>query len=570
MRDANLTPTGRELKDPAATLVECVDPEGLKHTVIAFDEPYRGHPALTTGVELILSFMAYPMVTGLVECSFADVARARFAYPTGTVWTVKELTRSFEQVGQTIGARAALELCYLAGMVLHEAGETGPLQGCFSHGNLNPWRIGMKADGQLQVFGYGLAQVEMDLFLKGQSPHIDLDSVRYAPPERLEQQPEQPSSDFYSLALVAFEMMTGKPLYDETDSQRMVESVKLAEGVSRITGAKLPRPIQDVFGSALVYDPDRRLQGQEFVEAVGNLLDDARIEGRTLAEVMQRLANQSEGRSKRKLVKASGTAAFTPESLAALAADAEEEDQEDDSKAPRWASLRSGEATTGRARRARQQPAPAEPAPRRTRNAPEPAAKPAPAEPAAPAPPPTPPAPRTSPVTSPVDEGRRRRRTAEAPAEPTPPPVSPTPPPPPPGLGPTVAPEDDGEDGGVRRRRRRRTMSTEVDEAAEAAPVEPEAPRRRRRRIDPDGPNATDAAQDDDDEAHDDAEPAAEGEVPRRRRRRRPPEGEEDTPEAPEAPEAQDEQPDEADEEDPTATIEAPRRRRRRRGPDDA
>ncbi|MEZ4319887.1 MAG: hypothetical protein R3F61_20420, partial [Myxococcota bacterium] len=215
MGDADLTPTGRELRDPAANLVECVDSKGLKHTVVAFDEGYRGHTALTTGVELILSFMEYPMVTGLVECIDADMAQARFAYPTGTIWTLKEVMRGFDQVGQAVGARAALEICYLGGMILHEAGETGPLQGCFSHGNLTPWRIGLKGDGQLQIFGYGLAQVEMYEFIKGGAEHIDNDSIRYAPPERLEGQPEGPSADTYSLTVIAYELITGRPLFDQ-------------------------------------------------------------------------------------------------------------------------------------------------------------------------------------------------------------------------------------------------------------------------------------------------------------------------------------------------------------------
>lgn len=113
MRDANLTPTGREFVAPAATLVECVDPDGLKHTVIAYADTWRGHPVLSTSVDLIKSFMAYPMVTGLVECSAIDTAKARFSYPTGTIWTLKEVVRGFDSVGQTVGTRAALELMYL-------------------------------------------------------------------------------------------------------------------------------------------------------------------------------------------------------------------------------------------------------------------------------------------------------------------------------------------------------------------------------------------------------------------------------------------------------------------------
>lgn len=353
MRDADLEPTGRELKDPAATLIECVDSEGLKHTVISFDEVYRGQPCLTTGVDLIMSFMAYPMVTGLVECNAADTRRARFAYPTGTIWTMKEVLRGFDQVNQAVGTRAALELLYLGGMILHEAGETGPLQGCFSHGNLNPWRIGLKADGQLQVFGYGLAQVEMQYFLHGSGEHVGHDSIRYAPPERLEGQPEQPSSDTYALAAIAYEVITGKPLYDHKDPQKLWDSVKLAEGVQAVRAHKgLSTGLRSMLVDALIYDPDKRLTGMALVDLVGNLLDDPKLEGKTLLEVMERMLNTG-ARSSRKLVKAA-TSAFSMEALKAMAA---QEDDEDDvelepNRESRWGSV-TREGTTGRGGRAK-------------------------------------------------------------------------------------------------------------------------------------------------------------------------------------------------------------------------
>lgn len=358
MRDADLEPTGRELADPAATLVECVDSEGLKHTVISFNEEYRGHSTLTTDVDLIMSFMAYPMVTGLVECSAADTKRARFAYPTGTIWTVKEVLRGFDQVNQQIGVRAAIELLYLGGMIVHEAGETGPLQGCFSHGNLNPWRIGLKADGQVQIFGYGLAQVEMYEFVKGDGEHVGHDSIRYAPPERLEGQPEQPSSDTYALAVMAYELITGKPLYDQKEPQKMWDAVKLAEGIQTVRNdKKVPKTIRSLLVDALTYDPDKRLHGMELVDRVGGLLDDPKLEGRTLLQVMERMLNTGT-RSSRKLVKAA-TSAFSMDALKKLAEEEgddvdlpEAEAEEEGGEESRWGAV-TREGTTGRGGRRR-------------------------------------------------------------------------------------------------------------------------------------------------------------------------------------------------------------------------
>ena len=129
-----LEPTGRELKDPAARVLEAVDGDGRHYTVIAFDAGHVGHNALTLNVRLVQSFMEYPMVTGLVELGKSDPEQGWFAYPTGSVWTLFDVLRAYGDYGQVVGMRGALELAWLVGQILVEAGDTGPMQGCFSHG----------------------------------------------------------------------------------------------------------------------------------------------------------------------------------------------------------------------------------------------------------------------------------------------------------------------------------------------------------------------------------------------------------------------------------------------------
>ncbi|MEZ4316727.1 MAG: hypothetical protein R3F61_04470, partial [Myxococcota bacterium] len=206
--------------------------------------------------------------------------------------------------------------------------------------------------------------------------HIDNDSIRYAPPERLEGQPEGPSADTYSLTVIAYELITGRPLFDQKDGKAMWESVKMAEGVQRVLDTKsLPKKVRDVLANALIYDPDARLSGEAFVETIGGLLDDASIEGRTLSDVMMRMG-QTARKSSRKLVnvKATATAAFTPADLKAMA-EAESDDDDDDldeaeaeteaegsgSGQQRWGAV-TRERTTGRGRRK-----PGEKAPQRER-----------------------------------------------------------------------------------------------------------------------------------------------------------------------------------------------------------
>ncbi len=224
-----LQPTGRQFREPAANLVELTDPENLKHTAIVFDEAYRGLPELGLDIELILSFLEHPMVVGLVELSHHDLAQGVFAYPTGPAWTLRELLRIHSDLSKVVGLRAGLELAWLGGQILTEAAETGPQQGCFSHGSLSPWRIALRPDGQVQIFGYGLPHAELAARRRDPSLILDADSIRYAPPERLGGQPEELSSDTYALVLLAYEAATGRALFEGHDTRALEARITSGE-----------------------------------------------------------------------------------------------------------------------------------------------------------------------------------------------------------------------------------------------------------------------------------------------------------------------------------------------------
>lgn len=311
-----LRPTGRQLREPAATLVELEDEAGLRHTAIVFDEAWRGHTALTHDVELVRSFLEYPMVVGLVELARADLERAVFAYPTGAVWTIRELLRIHQDLARPMGLRAALELAWLAGQVLTEAAENGGPQGCFSHSGLTPWRLALRTDGQLQVIGHGLPQVDVLARRADPARVIDPDSVRYAPPERLSGIAEDLSADTCALTLVAYEVATGRPLYPGHDLAAVEAMAALSEGAALLSrSSDLPRPVAQVFARALVFDPDARLSGRAWVDEIGELLD-RRPEGDALETIADRLRGMGRDGPRRgaKLL-ATDTSTFTPAQL---------------------------------------------------------------------------------------------------------------------------------------------------------------------------------------------------------------------------------------------------------------
>ncbi|MCB9689659.1 MAG: hypothetical protein H6738_16175 [Alphaproteobacteria bacterium] len=319
-----LTPTGRQFREPTGVQHELIDAEGVRHTAIVFDPPWHGHPVLTRGVELVRSFLEYPMVVGMVELSHADPQRGVFVYPTGTVWTLKELLRIHADLGHAIGPRAALELCWLAGQVLLEGAENGGMQGCFSHGGLTPWRIALRSDGNLQVLGFGLPQVDV-LAERAKLGVAEADSVRYAPPERLTGIAEDVSADTLALTLIAYEVLTGRPLYDGSDPEELRRAVSMSDGVTTLSRPNpLPRDIAQVFARALVFDPDARLGGEAWLQEIEHLLEQHQ-DGESLDVVVDRVRGaHREGALRGTKLRQAKTESFTPNQLRDALAEADE------------------------------------------------------------------------------------------------------------------------------------------------------------------------------------------------------------------------------------------------------
>ena len=292
---------------PASDLVEVEDAEGLKLTAIVFHAQWRQHPAITDALGVIEGFLESPMVTGLVELSDRDAKEGSFLYPTGAVWSVAELIRMLSDRGERGGIRAGLELMYTAGQILVEGAEAGEPQGVYSHGGLTPRRIMVKADGQVMVIGYGLPQVEILQFHATPNQLPREDSFRYCPPERIEARPEDLSSDLFGLCLIAFELMTGKPVYDGLVKDIRQQAAR-GEGSRRLFRFRevLPEAVRDVLTKVLRPDQDARyIGGDSFLEDIHTLLSDRNVSGPSLLNLMSEL--QSEHRRVGESVQAGST-----------------------------------------------------------------------------------------------------------------------------------------------------------------------------------------------------------------------------------------------------------------------
>ncbi|MEZ4318030.1 MAG: hypothetical protein R3F61_11020 [Myxococcota bacterium] len=373
--------TGRLLPGPGASLVEVVSDTDLKHMAVVFDAAYRDHSCLNGDLEVRMGFMEQPEVTGLSRMVAHAPEAGAFLYPTGTVWSVAELVRELAGMGEVGGVKAALELCYLAGEILVEGADKAVHSGLEGHGNLDPWRLMLKADGQITIIGYGLPRPEIEVFLEDDNRLPSEDGLRYCAPETLAEEPTADiSSDLFSLALVALELMVGRPVYDGLVADVRQQAAR-GEAVRRLYQwrDKIPDPVREVIGKALKPDPDIRYRdGLDFVYSVHDVLGGIDAgDGPSLREVVTRVrARQKRG----KAVVGGNTGALTRAELAELAADIDEEgvstrlpeprrprpdeSEDDDAEKPRWRRASRGNNTVE----------PEAPAPRSRRGAAPPAA----------------------------------------------------------------------------------------------------------------------------------------------------------------------------------------------------
>jgi len=322
-----MEPTGRTVTAPAAEVVEVVSSKGLKHLAYVHADTFVGHPAVSS--ELQIGWMEDPDVSGLARLVHHDPDTATFVYATGTCFTLAEVVRVFADEGEGAGVKAGLELCYLVGEALADASESGGAQGVLSHGNINPWTVVLRPDGQPVVVGYGLPQVEILAWLDDARQVPREDSFRYAPPERLDGEEEDIASDLFALALVGLELIMGRPVYDGLlDDIR--QQASRGEGMRRLYQwrDKLPANVREVLGRALKPDPDTRFRsGLDFVYAVHDLLGSIDVEGPSLVEVMGRVrAVTKRGRAP---IEGGKTGTLSKAELAELAADLVDYDERD-------------------------------------------------------------------------------------------------------------------------------------------------------------------------------------------------------------------------------------------------
>ncbi|HEV2010932.1 MAG TPA: protein kinase [Candidatus Limnocylindria bacterium] len=184
------------------------------HIVTVFDEGQDGNDA----------FIVMEEVRGR---SLRDIVAARGALPVAEVATL------VRQIG------SALDATHRAGLV---------------HLDVKPANVIVDDAGNAKLTDFGIARAARD------SEERELvGTARYIAPERIEGRPVTPRSDVYGLALVAYELLTGRPAFPGVEDEDLLRD-RLDRGAPHIRSIdpRLSETADTVVARGLARDPEHR------------------------------------------------------------------------------------------------------------------------------------------------------------------------------------------------------------------------------------------------------------------------------------------------------------------------
>jgi len=135
------------------------------------------------------------------------------------------------------------------------------------HRDMKPSNVMLTAAGQVKVMDFGIARMAKDAMTRYSMTNTVVGTPPYMAPEQ-EQGVVRKESDVYSLAICAYEMLTGKLPFIGIAAGMLMNKINMSYIPPSRAIAGLPEPLDAVFLRAFQADPDRRYRTpQEFVAA---------------------------------------------------------------------------------------------------------------------------------------------------------------------------------------------------------------------------------------------------------------------------------------------------------------
>ncbi|MBE9508605.1 MAG: serine/threonine protein kinase [Chloroflexi bacterium] len=184
--------------------------------------------------------------------------------------SLRQILRAYQEQGRTFSRQDVAHLLEPVADVLDHIHSKGIV-----HLDIKPENILIFQDGQAVLADFGSAcQI-------GSTTHQGTPKY-FSPEQAAGDRPVGPQSDLYSLAVVAYEMLTGQlPFGGERDIVLVRQHLEEAPRPLRQASPHLPRDLEKIVGDALSKDPRQRpASARAFVEQIGTGADKPAAGGR--------------------------------------------------------------------------------------------------------------------------------------------------------------------------------------------------------------------------------------------------------------------------------------------------
>lgn len=243
----------RELgRGPMATVYRVVDDEsGLPAALKLFDARFRHEPRFAIRFRQHLKAVVGLNHDHLVNIRDYGLAGDHF-YIVAELVDGQNLATLMAERG-ALSPAAAAEIARQACLGLAAAHEQGLV-----HRNLKPENILLSESGQVKVADVGLSGLLSESGLSRTS--VMLHGAVYMAPEQGRGLVTGPAADIYSLGVILFEMVTGRPPFDSADVWSIVQMHLQADPPSpRSLNSDIPPQLAAVIVQALRKEPDQRI-----------------------------------------------------------------------------------------------------------------------------------------------------------------------------------------------------------------------------------------------------------------------------------------------------------------------